>query len=510
MAQALTKDVIEKAKKNLSYPSQLFINGKYSDSITGKTFDNISPINGKIINKVTFSQKEDVDKAVAVARKTFESGVWSRAAPNHRKKVMLKFAELLKKNGLELAVLDTLDMGKTINDTYSSDVPGSIKNVRWYGEIIDKVYDDIAPTPYNSLALITKEPIGVVAAIVPWNYPLMMAAWKVGPALVTGNSLILKPAEQSPLTAIRMAELLAEAGLPEGVFNVLPGDGTTGKALALHNDVDCVAFTGSGEVGKKILGYSGQSNMKKVQLECGGKSPNVIFADCENLDTIVKVSATAIFGNQGEVCSAGSRLIIEDKIKDEFIEKVVKESKNMMPGDPWDPKSFMGAIVDKTQLDKIDSYVQYGKKEGAKIATGGKAMLKNTGGYYYEPTVFDNVKNNMKIAQEEIFGPVLAIMRTNEIDEAIAIENNSQYGNASSVYTQDGNLANYVTERVSAGMVGVNIGVPVPREPFSFGGWNESRFGVGDITGKSSINFWTQLKKRTSKWNQSAKKNWMS
>ena len=491
MPTALTKEIIEKAKKDLSYPSQLFINGKYDDSITGKTFDNISPINGKLINKVVFSQKEDIDKAVEIARKTFESGVWSRATPSHRKKVILKFAELLKKNSLELAVLDTLDMGKTINDTYTSDVPGSIKNVRWYGELIDKVYDDIAPTPYNSLALITKEPIGVVVAIVPWNYPLMMAAWKVGPALVTGNSLILKPAEQSPLTAIRMAELLAEAGLPEGVFNVLPGDGTTGKTLALHNDVDCVAFTGSGEVGKKILEYSGQSNMKKVQLECGGKSPNVIFADCENLDTIVKVSATAIFGNQGEVCSAGSRLIVEEKIKDEFVEKMVNESKNMMPGDPWNPRSFMGAIVDKTQLEKIDGYVQQGKKEGAKVVTGGKIMLKNTGGYYYEPTVFDNVKNNMKIAQEEIFGPVLSSITFKSADEALKIANDTNYGLAAAVWTKDINKAHLMAKGLKAGTVFVNnydeSDLTVPA-----GGFKQS--GIGRDNSYHALDTYLQIK----------------
>ena len=492
MPTALTKEIIEKAKKNLSYPSKLFIDGKYANSITGKTFDNISPINGKLINKVVFSQKEDVDRAVAVARKTFESGIWSREAPARRKKTILKFAELLKKHALELAVLDTLDMGKTISNTYSSDIPGSIRNVKWYGEIIDKVYDDIAPTPYNSLALVTKEPIGVVAAIVPWNYPLMMAVWKVAPALVTGNSLILKPAEQSPLTAIRIAELLAEAGLPEGVFNVLPGDGPiTGKNLALHHDVDCLAFTGSSEVGKKILEYSGQSNMKRVQLECGGKSPNIIFSDCKNLDTIVKASANAIFGNQGEVCSAGSRLIVQDSIKDEFIEKVVKESKNMMPGDPWDPKSFMGAIVDKTQLDKIDGYVKEGQKEGAKIATGGKIMLKNTGGYYYEPTVFDNAKNNMKIAQEEIFGPVLTSMTFKSAEEALKIANDTTYGLAAAVWTTDISKAHLMAKGIKAGSVFVN-NYDEADNTVPSGGYKQS--GIGRDNSYHALDTYLQIK----------------
>jgi 4-guanidinobutyraldehyde dehydrogenase/NAD-dependent aldehyde dehydrogenase len=288
-----------------------------------------------------------------------------------------------------------------------------------------------------------------------------------------------------------MAELLAEAGLPEGVFNVLPGDGTTGKTLALHNDVDCVAFTGSGEVGKKILGYSGQSNMKKVQLECGGKSPNVIFADCENLDTIVKVSATAIFGNQGEVCSAGSRLIVEEKIKDEFVEKMVNESKNMMPGDPWNPRSFMGAIVDKTQLEKIDGYVQQGKKEGAKVVTGGKIMLKNTGGYYYEPTVFDNVKNNMKIAQEEIFGPVLSSITFKSADEALKIANDTNYGLAAAVWTKDINKAHLMAKGLKAGTVFVNnydeSDLTVPA-----GGFKQS--GIGRDNSYHALDTYLQIK----------------
>ena len=264
MNDSLTPELIKKTKAKLSFPDKLFIGGNYANSLTGKTFNNISPIDGKNINDVTFSQKEDIDAAVKIARKTFESGVWSKSDPSFRKKILLKFADLLEKHHLELALLDTIDMGKTISDTYNADVPASVDNIRWYAEIIDKLYDDIAPTPYKTLAMITKEPIGVVAAIVPWNYPLWMAIWKLGPSLITGNSLLLKPAEQSPLSAIRLGELLMEAGLPEGVFSVLPGDGpTTGKALASHNDVDCVAFTGSGEVGKLILQYSGQSNMRE-------------------------------------------------------------------------------------------------------------------------------------------------------------------------------------------------------------------------------------------------------
>ena len=318
----ITKELILEEKQKIKYPSKIFIDGSYKESITGKSFENISPIDGKIINNVAFAYPEDVDSAVKVAREAFENGKWSKSDPSFRKKVLLKFADLLEKHQLELALLDTVDVGKTISDTFYADIPASVDNIRWYAEIIDKVYDDIAPTPQNIIGMITKEPIGVVGAIVPWNYPLWMAVWKIAPSLITGNSVILKPAEQSPMSAIRIAELLMEAGIPKGVFNVLPGDGPiTGKSMCLHKDIDCIAFTGSGEVGKLILQYSGQSNMKRIQLECGGKSPNIIFADHDNLDLVAEKSAYAIFGNQGEVCSAGPRLIIDKNIESDFIKK---------------------------------------------------------------------------------------------------------------------------------------------------------------------------------------------
>ena len=489
----LTLDLIKQTKENLNFPSKLFIGGNYKTSVTGKTFNNISPIDGKIINDVTFSQKEDVDIAVNTARKTFESGTWSRADPSFRKKILLKFADLLEKYQMELALLDTIDMGKTISDTYNADVPASVDTIRWYAEIIDKLYDDIAPTPYKTLALITKEPIGVVAGIVPWNYPLWMAIWKLGPSLITGNSLLLKPAEQSPLSAIRIGELLMEAGLPEGVLSVLPGDGpTTGKALAMHKDIDCVAFTGSGEVGKLILQYSGQSNMKRVQLECGGKSPNIIFADHDNLDLVAEKSAYAIFGNQGEVCSAASRLIIQDEIKDDFVKKLVEISKTMMPGDPFDPNSFMGAIVDKTQLDKINNYVNIGKEEGANIATGGNITRIDTGGYYYQPTILKNVKNNMRVAQEEIFGPVLSAITFNSPEEALQIANDSEYGLAAAVWTKDINKAHLIAKGLRAGSVYINnyeegVDTTVPA-----GGYKQS--GIGRDNSYHALDNYLQVK----------------
>ena len=456
---------------------QAFVNGKYVAAVSGETFDCLSPIDGRLLARVAATDKADVDAAVAAARASFNKGSWSRMAPAKRKRVLLKLSELILRNAQELALLETLDMGKPISNSLRGDMRAAANSLTWMAEAIDKIYDEVAPTPHEALALITREPVGVVGAIVPWNFPLLMAAWKFGPALAMGNSIVLKPSEKSPLTAIRVAELAAEAGIPEGVFNVLPGFGqTAGKALALHMDVDCLAFTGSTATGKLMLQYSGQSNMKRVWLECGGKSPNIVMADAHDLDQVARASADAIFYNQGEMCSAGSRLIVQEGVRDRLLEKVAALASEYTPGDPLDPATRLGAIVDQTQLSTVLRYIESGKSEGARIALGGKRTLESTGGFYVEPTIFDGVKPTMKIAREEIFGPVLATLTFRTVEEALEIANGVDYGLVSAIWTRDITTAHRVAKALRAGTVYVNCydadDITVP-----FGGFKQSGNG---------------------------------
>lgn len=467
----------EARAKALSIRHLAFIDGRFVPATAGRTFARVSPIDGQVIAQVAECDAEDVDHAVASARRTFESGVWSRMAPKIRKKVLLKLAELMRKHAEELALLETLDMGKPIGDSLAVDVPSSANTIQWYAEAIDKVYDEIAPTAHNAFGLVTREPIGVVAAVVPWNFPLLMTCWKLGPALATGNSVVLKPAEQSPLTALRLAELAAEAGLPPGVLNVLPGYGeTAGAALGLHMDVDAVTFTGSTQVGKYFLEYSGRSNMKVVSLECGGKSPHIVMADCGNLDLAATKAAWGIFFNQGEVCTAGSRLLVEEPIKEEFLEKLAKVATTIQPGNPLDPATKMGAIVDEKQMERVLGYIETGKDEGASIRLGGNRARIESGGFYVEPTVFDQVRPNARIAQEEIFGPVLSTITFNGLDEALKIANGTIYGLASAIWTKDIDKALTAARALRAGMVWINgwdeDDITVP-----FGGFKQSGFG---------------------------------
>jgi gamma-glutamyl-gamma-aminobutyraldehyde dehydrogenase/4-guanidinobutyraldehyde dehydrogenase/NAD-dependent aldehyde dehydrogenase len=478
--------------KEVAFRSQAFIGGKYVAAASGETFEDISPIDGKVLARVAACDKEDVDRAVKAARAAFNKGAWADAPPKQRKRTLQKFAELIVKHADELALLETLDMGKPIGFARSVDINSVAETVRWYAEAIDKIYDEIAPTPKTALGLITREPLGVVGAVVPWNFPLLMAAWKFAPALAAGNSIIIKPAEQSPLSAIRVAELAAEAGLPEGVFNVVPGFGeTAGQAIGRHMDIDAVAFTGSTEVGKYFLKYSGESNMKIVSLECGGKTPNIVFADTPDLDAAAQGAAAGIFFNSGQVCVAASRLLVEENIHDAFVEKVKAMANMFQPSDPLDTKTMMGSMVDRNQMDRVLSYVEIGRKDGAALAVGGSQVRAETGGYYIEPTIFDHVANDMTIAREEIFGPVLATLTFKDVNEAIRIANDSIYGLQASLWTNDLSKAHKVARALRAGTVNVNSvdggGLEMP-----FGGYKQSGFGRDKSL--HAIDKYTQLK----------------
>ncbi|WP_411389760.1 aldehyde dehydrogenase [Pseudomonas sp. MPB23] len=455
--QPLTLSDWESKAAQLKIEGRAFVNGAYVSAAAGTVFECISPVDGRFLANVASCDAADADHAVKVARATFDAGVWSRSSPVSRKQAMLRFADLLEQHAEELALLETLDMGKPISDALNVDVPCASDAIRWSGEAIDKIYDEVAATPHDQLGLVTREPIGVVAAIVPWNFPLMMACWKLGPALASGNSVILKPSEKSPLTALRIAQLAIDAGIPAGVLNVLPGYGhTVGKALALHMDVDTIVFTGSTRIAKQLLIYSGESNMKRVWLEAGGKSPNIVFADAADLHAAAESAAAAIAFNQGEVCTAGSRLLVERSIKDTFLAMVIDALKGWIPGNPLDPETNVGALVDTQQMNNVLAYIEAGHKDGAQLVIGGERVLQETGGTYVQPTIFDGVSNAMRIAQEEIFGPVLSVITFDSVEEAISIANDSQYGLAAAVWTADISKAHLTAKALRAGSVWIN------------------------------------------------------
>ncbi len=434
MSEPGHKDWIGKAKA-VRFRDKAFIDGRFVPARSGRTFASVNPATGETLAEVASCGEEDIDLAVAAARRSFEAGVWSRTSPAHRKEVLLRLAGLLRENLHELALLESLDMGKLVADAATIDVPGSAAIFQWYAEAIDKIYDEVAPTGEGDLVLVRREALGVVGAVVPWNFPLDMATWKCAPALAAGNSVVLKPAEQSPLSALRLAELAMEAGLPAGVLNVVPGLGeTAGQALGRHPDVDCLAFTGSTAVGKLFLQYSGQSNMKQVWLETGGKSPNLVFADCSDLDAAADMAAFGIFFNQGEVCSANSRLLVQRSVKDALVEKLVRRAAATQPGDPLDPASKMGAMVSAGHAANVMRFVEAGKKT-ARLVTGGEQVTVNGRGSFVQPTIFDEVCGDDPLARDEIFGPVLSVIPFDDEEEAVRVANDSPYGLAASLWT---------------------------------------------------------------------------
>ncbi|KPF47143.1 aldehyde dehydrogenase [beta proteobacterium AAP121] len=478
--------------RDIRIDGRLVIDGQRREAASGETFGCISPIDGRVLGAVARGTTADIDLAVASARAAFDSGCWAGQSPAARKRVLLRFAETILAAKEELALLETLDMGKPIAHALAVDVASTARCIAWYAEAVDKVYDEIAPTGRNALALITREAVGVVGAIVPWNYPMIMAAWKLGPALAAGNSVVLKPSEKSPLTALRLAELAVEAGLPLGVFNVVPGYGQeAGEALALHMDVDALGFTGSTRTGRRMLAYAGRSNLKRVFNELGGKSAFLVFDDCSELQRAAETVAGSIFFNQGESCNAPSRVLVHESIADDFAAMVAAQAPHYQPADPLDASTVMGAIVDTTQLQTVLGYIQAGRDEGAQLLAGGAQARTETGGCYVQPTVFAGVRPGMRIAREEIFGPVVSLLRFKDEAEAVRMANDSPYGLQASVWSDNIHRAHRVARALRAGTVHVNQydedDITVP-----FGGYKQS--GNGRDKSLHAFDKYTELK----------------
>lgn len=475
----------------LAIESRAFIDGEFTDACNGNTFACISPIDGRHLANVANSQSPDVERAVGAARQSFNSGVWSQISPRERKTVLLRWAQLMREHSDELALLDSIDAGKTITDTTTGDIPCVIYCLEWFAEAIDKISGEVIPTDPSFLGMVTREPIGVVAAIVPWNYPLLMAAWKFAPALAAGNSVIIKPSEKSPLSILKAAQLAQQAGLPNGVFQVLPGAGEVGNILSLHNDVDCLAFTGSGGTGRKIMRNAADSNLKRVWLELGGKSPNIILKDCPDLQRAASAAAYGIFANAGQVCSAGSRVLVHCDLKEKFLDYLQQATANFKAGNPLDPDTSMGALVDELQMNRVLGYIERGRAE-AHLLMGGSRAAPVATGFYVEPTIFSCTDSQPSIAREEIFGPVLSVIPFDSSDEAIAIANASEYGLAAAVWSADIGTAHEMGRKLRAGTVWINCYDEIVDMNFPFGGYKQS--GNGRDNSLHALEKYTELK----------------
>ncbi len=478
------------AAKTKVEPGRLLINGKWVEG--SKTFETLNPATGAVLTRVVEAASGDVDRAAGAARRAFEdrTGAWRKMSASERGRLIWKFADLIEKNMDELAELETLDNGKPIFESRYVDMPMVVDVMRYYAGWATKISGETVNTFETAFTYTLREPVGVVGLIIPWNFPLLLASWKLGPALACGCTVVLKPAEQTPLTTLRVGELTIEAGFPAGVINIVTGGPEVGKAMVAHPGIDKIAFTGSTAVGTEIMRAAADS-LKRITLELGGKSPNIVFADSD-IDSAVKGAINGIFYGKGEVCNAGSRLFVESKVKDEFLEKLVGRAKKMQPADPLDPKTRLGAIVSQEQMQTVLGYIETGKKEGAQLIAGGNRVSVDGGkGFFVEPTIFADVKNEMKIAQEEIFGPVLATLSFDDVDEVIRLANQNPYGLAAAVWTRDVQKAHLVSRQLRAGTVWINT-YGLMDASLPFGGYKSS--GFGRELGQNALEHYTEVK----------------
>ncbi len=476
MTDLLTRDEYAALAAQTAIPTQAFIDGAFRPARSGGRMPSVDPATGDVIGEVAACGPVDVDFAVERARRAFTDGRWRALEPGVRKEILIRLCKLIARNRRELAVLESLDSGKPIRDCETIDVPDTIATLAWHAELIDKIYDQTAPTGDDALALVVREPIGVVGVVIPWNFPMLMLAWKIGPALAAGNSVIVKPAEQTSITALRVAELAAEAGVPDGVLNVVPGSGAeAGRAIGLHPDIDMVTFTGSTDTGRQFLHYAADSNLKRVVLECGGKNPIVVLGDATDLDHVAKKAVEGAFWNMGENCSASSRLIVHERLREPLLERLVENASEWRTGDPLDPTNQLGAMIDERHVGKVRSYLDRGREEGLRTVCGGEVV----DGRYVLPTVFDGVGAASPLAREEIFGPVLSVLSVPHDDVAVEVANDTPYGLTASVFSDNTTASLRAARAIRAGTVTVNTygegSIATP-----FGGYKQSGFGGRD------------------------------